>query len=139
MKSFDHYFNHPRIGALTLRWGLAILMLFHGWFKLQNGVSGVEGMLSKAGLPAFLSLGVYIGEVVAPVMLLAGIFVAPAALVIAFNMVVAVFLAHMPQVLTLNAKTGGLALELQAFFFITAIVVALQAHSTKQVSAVSSR
>lgn len=123
LKPFDAFYQ-PRAGALLLRWSLAILMLLHGASKLMNGTTGIEGMLAKAGLPSFIAYGVYIGEVVAPLLLLAGPFVVPAALVVAFNMLVAVFLAHAGQVLTLG-KSGGWAIELQAFFFVTALVVAL--------------
>lgn len=124
MKIFDAYCYRPQTGALLLRWSLAILMLFHGWAKLQNGTAGIEGMLAKVGLPAFFAYGVYLGEIVAPLMLLAGVFVVPAALVVAFNMAVAVLLAHSTQFTQLT-KSGGWQLELQAFFFITALVVAL--------------
>lgn len=65
-----------------------------------------------------------IGEVVAPIMILLGIWTRPAALVVAINMIVAVLLVHAAEFFTLS-KTGGRALELQGFFFLTAIVVAL--------------
>ena len=81
-------------------------------------------MLVGKGLPGFLAYGVYLGEVVAPLLLLAGFWVVPAALVIFVNMLFAVGLAHMGH-LTQLSKSGGWSLELQAFFLITALVVAL--------------
>ena len=124
MKTLNALFDHPRFGVLLLRWTLAILMIFHGWAKVTGGVSGIEGMLVGKGLPAFLAYGVYIGELVAPLFLLIGLWVVPAALVIAINMAVAVALAHSTHFLDITA-TGGWRLELQAFFFMTALVVAL--------------
>ncbi len=124
MKSLNALFDHPRFGVLLLRWTLAILMIFHGWAKVTGGVGGIEGMLVGKGLPAFLAYGVYIGELVAPLFLLIGLWVVPAALVIAINMAVAVALAHSTHFLDITA-TGGWRLELQAFFFMTALVVAL--------------
>lgn len=53
-----------------------------------------------------------------------GLWVVPAALVIAVNMVVAFALMHTRQILMLN-NTGGWALELQAFYFVSALVVAM--------------
>jgi putative oxidoreductase len=44
---------------------------------------------------------------------------------VAINMIVAVLLVHTGQFFTLS-QTGGWALELQGFYFIAAIVVALQ-------------
>lgn len=123
MNALNNLFNQPRFGVILLRWTLAILMIFHGWAKVTGGVSGIEGMLVGKGLPGFLAYGVYIGELIAPLFLLAGVWVVPAALVIAINMAVAVGLAHATQFMDITA-TGGWRLELQAFFFMTALVVA---------------
>ena len=107
-----------------LRISLAVLMLLHGWAKVIHGVGGIEGMLTQMGLPAFFAYGVFVGEVVAPLLLLLGLYVVPAAWVIAINMLVAIGLAHAGQIFELG-KSGGWAIELQAFFLINAIVVAL--------------
>jgi len=123
MNALNNLFNQPRFGVLLLRWTLAILMIFHGWAKVTGGVSGIEGMLAGKGLPGVLAYGVYIGELVAPLMLLAGVWVVPAALIIAINIAVAVGLAHMGHWFDIT-NTGGWRLELQAFFFMTALVVA---------------
>lgn len=124
MNFFNSLFDQPRAGALLLRWTLAILMLLHGWAKITGGVGGIEGMLVAKGLPGFLAYGAYLGEVVAPLMLLAGFWVVPAALIIVVNMLFAFGLAHMGHLLQLT-NTGGWRLELQAFFLVTALVVAL--------------
>lgn len=123
MNTINNLFNQPRLGVILLRWTLAILMLFHGWAKVTGGVGGIEGMLVGKGLPGALAYDVYIGELIAPLFLLAGVWVVPAALVIAINMGFAVGLAHATQFMDITA-TGGWRLELQAFFFMTALVVA---------------
>lgn len=110
---------------LLLRVTLAVLILLHGIAKIGGGVGHITGMLAKVGMPEAFAYLVYIGEVVAPALVLVGIWTRPAALVIAINMVIAVLLVHTKDLLALT-KTGGWALELQAFFFITALVVALQ-------------
>lgn len=111
-------------GKLVLRAALAIILLFHGYAKLTGGIGFVGDMLAKAGAPAALGYLVYVGEVLAPLMILAGIFTRPAALVVAINMVVAVLLVHTGQFFTIN-ETGGWALELQGMFLIGALAVAL--------------
>lgn len=125
LKMFDGLY-HPHAGFALLRWTVAGLMLFHGVAKLMGGVSGIEGMLAGSGLPGWLAYGVYVGELIAPLFVLINRLVAPAALVMAFNMVVAVALAHTTQVFTLG-KSGGWALELQAFFFFGSLAIALMA------------
>ena len=99
------------LGKLVLRASLAILMLFHGVSKLINGIDPIMGMLAKAGLPGGLAFLVYVGEVIAPLMILFGIWARLGAVIVAINMIVAVALAHIPQLFTMT-KTGGWALEL---------------------------
>lgn len=128
--NFLNQFQNSTTAYHVLRISLAVLMLLHGVSKLLNGIGGIEGMLVSHGLPAALAYGVYVGEVAMPLLMLAGIAVVPSALVMAVNMVVAILLAHTGQFFTL-ANSGGWALELQAFFLISAIAVALMAPPCK--------
>lgn len=111
-------------GKLVLRLVLAILLLFHGVSKLSGGIGFIGGLLEQHGLPAAFGYLVYVGEVVAPLLILVGLYTRAAALVVAINMVVALLLVHTAQFFTLS-DTGGWALELQGMFLGTAIVVAL--------------
>jgi putative oxidoreductase len=111
-------------GKLVLRVVLAILLLFHGVSKLIGGIGFITGMLTKAGLPGALGYLVYIGEVVAPLLILLGIFTRAAALLVIINMIVALLLVHTSQFFTIN-ETGGWALELQGMYLGAAVAVAL--------------
>lgn len=112
------------IGKLVLRMTLGALMLFHGVAKVLNGTAGIERMLEGAGLPGILAFGVYVGEVLAPLLVMLGFYTRAAAGLIVVNMIVAVLLVHRAEFFLL-AKTGGWALELQAFYFFTALAIAL--------------
>lgn len=112
------------IGKLILRLTLGILMLLHGIAKLRYGVSGIEGMVSSHGLPGFLAYGVFVGEVIAPLMVIAGWNTRIGGIIIAINMIVAIALAHSTQLFAIG-KQGGWELELQGFYLFTAITVAL--------------
>jgi putative oxidoreductase len=103
---------------------LSVLILFHGVSKLIGGVGFITGMLAKAGLPGALGYLVYVGEVIAPLLVLFGVFTRIAALVVVVNMIVALLLVHTSQFFTLN-DTGGWALELQAMYLGAAVVIAL--------------
>jgi putative oxidoreductase len=109
---------------LLLRLTLGGLMLLHGIGKVMGGIDPIIGMVAKAGLPPALAYGVYVGEVLAPLLLIIGAWTRPAAIVIAINMVVAVALAHGAQLATLTPN-GGWALELQGFYLATALAIAL--------------
>jgi putative oxidoreductase len=112
------------IGKLVLRLTVAILMLLHGVAKIMGGVSGISGMLQGIGLPGALAYGVYLGEVVAPLLVIIGFYARVGALVMAVNMLAAIYLAHQADIFSL-ARGGGWALEPQAFFLFTALAVAL--------------
>jgi len=81
-------------------------------------------MVQGAGLPTIVAYGVYIGELLAPVLVILGLYARIGALIIAFNMVVAVLLAHTGQLFEIS-KSGGWALELQGMFLFTAVAIAL--------------
>lgn len=111
-------------GRLVLRLAIGGLMLFHGVSKLSHGVARIGDNLARHGLPRFVSLGVYVGEVIAPLLLIAGIGTRPAAAIVAFNMVVAIALSHPADVFKLG--TGGAwAVELPMLYMLGAIAIAL--------------
>lgn len=126
MNKFFSAFHQPVAGFFLLRWAVAGLILLHGISKLLHGLGPIEGMLASVGLPAFMAYGVLVGEVVAPLLILANVLVVPAALVMAFNIVVAVALAHTSQFFTLS-KSGGWALELQGLYFFGSLAIGLMA------------
>lgn len=111
-------------GKLVMRLALGVLILFHGIAKLTGGISSIEGMITSAGLPAALAYGVYLGEVVGPILLIFGFYARVGALLIAVNMLFAVGLAHLGQ-LGQFTDTGGWQLELQGMFLFTAIALFL--------------
>lgn len=111
-------------GKLVLRVVLGVLILLHGVAKLKGGLAPIEGMLAANGLPTVLAYGAWIGEVLAPLLLVLGFYARLAAAIIAINMLFAVGLAHMGQLWQLNEQ-GGWALELQAMFLFAAVAIVL--------------
>lgn len=109
---------------LILRLVLGLLILFHGVAKIIGGPGFIQQLVSGAGLPSAFAYGVYVGEVIAPLLLIFGVWTRLAAAVVAINMVVAVLLVHTKELFTVN-QVGGWALELQAMFFFTAIAIVL--------------
>ena len=116
--------NSLDAAQLILRLVLGLLTLLHGYSKIKGGPAFILDLVGKAGLPQALGYLVYVGEVVAPILVIVGIWTRAAAVVIAINMIVAVALVHTGQLLTLSPQ-GGWALELQGFYLAVAIVIAL--------------
>lgn len=110
------------LGKLLIRLTVGGLILFHGIAKVINGLGFVEGLLASHGLPTELAWGVYLGEVVGPLMVILGYQTRIGAMLIVINMIVALALAHTNEFLALS-RTGGLALELQLFFLLNAAAV----------------
>lgn len=116
--------SQPDIGKLLLRVTLGVLMLFHGISKVVYGVGFIEQLVMAKGLPAFVAWGVFVGEILAPLALIIGWQARAAAGVIAFNMLVAIWLVHMGHFLAVT-EHGGWRLELQAFYLMTAVALVL--------------
>jgi putative oxidoreductase len=112
------------IGRLLLRLAIGGLMLFHGIAKLAHGVDRIGGQLAQHGLPRFVSLGVYVGEVIAPIALILGVGSRIAGSIVAINMLVAVSLSHTGDLARLT-RGGGWAVELQALYLFGALTIAL--------------
>jgi putative oxidoreductase len=110
------------LGKLVLRLTLGILTLLHGIAKITGGVGGVERMLQGIGMPSYVAFGVYVGEVLAPILVLIGFYARVGAGLIVVNMLFAIGLAHRNDLFALT-KTGGWAIELQAFFLFTALAL----------------
>ncbi len=114
----------PDTGRLILRLCVGGLMLFHGVAKIMHPASldFISGMLTANNLPVFLAYAVYIGEVVAPLMVVVGYQARIGALLIAVNMLFALFLAHTGDFFSLS-EHGGSAIEVQLFYLLSAIAV----------------
>lgn len=118
--------HNDALGKLVLRLSVGGLMLLHGIAKLTSpgSLTWIGDTLQAQGLPSFLAYGVLIGEIVAPLMAIIGIQTRLAGLIMAVNMLMAIFLAHRGELMALNGN-GGWALELQGLFLFGALAIML--------------
>ena len=110
------------LGKLILRLCVGGLMLFHGIFKLINGVDGVIKLLEARGLPSFMAYGVYVGEILAPILIIIGYRVRIAALVEIFTMLIAIYNLYGFNVLSLD-NTGGWVIEHQLLYIMPCLAL----------------
>lgn len=116
-------FDRSDLGKLLLRVSLGILILFHGIHKMIHGIDNIESMLLAVGLPGFLAYGVYIGELIAPIFIILGLYARYASIVLAINMLFAIYLAYG---FSLNlGKYGALSIESPLVFLIMTLLVFL--------------
>lgn len=113
------------LGKLILRLSVGVLVLFHGVSKIFNpgSLDYIASTLSEAGLPQLLAYGVYVGEVLAPLLVILGLYARVGGAVICLNMLFAIGLVHMGELFMLT-DNGGWALELQGMFLFAALAVA---------------
>jgi putative oxidoreductase len=118
--------DSEEFGKLLLRLGVGILMLFHGYSKLMNPgtLDWIGGTLAGNGLPSALAYGVYVGEVLAPLMIIVGLYARLGGWLIVVNMLFALGLSHSGELLSVG-EHGGWALELQGFYLLGGLIVAM--------------
>ena len=110
-------------GKLLLRIVLGGVLLFHGFFKLTHGIGWIKSALVASSLPDFLAYGVYLGEIVAPVVIVAGFRTRVAAFVTAVDMAMAIYLALRPRIFAINEMAGSWAIETEALLLISSLAL----------------
>ena len=105
--------------------GLGILLLFHGVDKVMNGTLFIEKMLGGLNVPysQYVAYAVYIGEVVAPLLLIFGKYIRISGAIIAINMAVAIFLVHQKDIATLG-EHGAWSIEVPMLYLVAGVTLA---------------
>jgi len=116
--------NNDAVGKLVVRLTVGILMLFHGIAKVLHPgtLDFIGGALAGAGLSEALAYGVYLGEIVAPLMIIFGILARVGGLIIVVNMLFAIVLMHTGDLFSLT-EHGGWRLELQGFYLFGGLAI----------------
>ncbi|KEA46175.1 DoxX family protein [Campylobacter mucosalis] len=117
MKNFD-------LGLLFIRLGLGVMLIMHGIAKLLNGVGFVKSLLLKVGLPEFIAYFAYLGEVVAPVMLILGIYVRFGSVLILGTCFTILWLFFAPDLFALTSH-GGFKAEIVYLYISMALCLLL--------------
>ncbi len=102
LNTVNRRLSHDDAGKLLLRLAVGGLMLFHGIHKLIDGVDGIQRDAGGAGIARVYRLRCAGGEVVAPCLLILGVLTRPAALVLAFTMVVAWLMVGLDRAFALD-------------------------------------
>ena len=112
------------LGKLVVRLSAGGLLLLHGVHKLLTGIGPIKEMVVAAHMPDLIAYGVYLGEIVGPILIILGLFSRVGGVLVVLNMIAAIGLAGMASLLKLNAF-GGYMLELETFFLAGGLAVAL--------------
>jgi putative oxidoreductase len=110
------------VGLLVLRLTIGGLMLLYGIHKLVYGIGPIKEIVSAESLPLFIAYGVYLGELIAPLLIMVGYRTRLAAVVFAGNMVVAILMVHGEKVFTLT-EDGAWGVELVGLYLFCAVAL----------------
>lgn len=113
------------LGKLILRLGVGGLMIFHGIHKIIHGHDMIIEQLAAKGLPTWLWLGVPVGEIIAPILLIVGAFTRLSGVLIAFTMVMSMVLVKGGGSFAISATTGGIGAELNLLYLAGALAIAM--------------
>ena len=122
LSALNRLLDCPDFGKLILRVSFAAMMFMHGWHKITHGIGGIAGILSANGLPTWIAYGVYLGEVVAPILLILGILTRISALFMIGTMVFAWFLTGVAKTFTVT-EVGAWGIEHMMVYFFAALAI----------------
>lgn len=117
-------FQNKDTGLLLQRLSIGILILFHGIANLTSNYSFIKSLLNDIGIPEFVAYSVFIGEIIAPILIIIGWRARLASSILAINMLTAILMAHSTDIFSLN-QFGGWGIELQALYLFGVIVIFL--------------
>ncbi len=121
MTTKTQFWTNPDIGILILRITVGSLLFLHGVHKVSAGIENQMQLLSNNGIPGQLMYFVYISEVVAPVLLVMGVFTRIFALTIIMTMITILFV--IPEPLLGLDKHGASVVELQLLYLLIPVVL----------------
>ncbi len=108
------FWSDPDVGLLLLRVFGGGLYFLHGLHKLSAGIEAQTNMLVEAGLPGFLMNFYVVTEVLAPILLVLGVFTRLSAASIVMTMLVILYVLPFP-IMALN-EHGAWVVELQVLY-----------------------
>ena len=121
MKIQKEFWTDSSNGILVLRLVLGGTFFLHGWAKVTHGIDIQTSILVANGIPGFFMYFVYVSEVLAPVLLVLGLFTRLCSLSVIVTMLTVFYV--LPGPFFALTSVGAWNKELQLLFL--AIGVAL--------------
>lgn len=115
------------LGKLILRLTVGSLMLLHGVNTLLHAdtLAQLGGVFASLNLPATLAYGLYLGELVAPLMIIFGLCTRLGGLILALYIGFSLWLLPYTGGVSVLLETSHLNLELQVLYLFGAFTIAL--------------
>ena len=113
----NNFWHDPDKGLLILRIMFGVMILFHGWHKVRYGIDMPMARMASHGIPGFLMYFAYLSEVVAPVLIMLGLFTRLSALSLFATMTVVMYI-EIRTGISFN-QFGAVNIEVQILYWLT--------------------
>ena len=97
-------------------------MLFHGIDKLVHGIDGLVTLFSEKGFPGSFAYAVFLGELLAPILIIIGYRTKLASTLVMATMLVATIMVHSDDLFKIG-EHGEWALELIGLYLFGALSI----------------
>lgn len=127
LEKINQRIDCPDAAKLLLRLTLGCLLLFHGVHKASPGgdLHFIQSLLIQHGVSPFISYGIFITEILCPILIILGVLTRWCGISVAITMVIAVVLVNGSNIFSL-APTGAWIIESAAFYFLLGVILFLQ-------------
>ena len=124
-------------GILVLRLVLGGTFFLHGWSKVLHGIENQMSMLVANGIPGFFIYFVYISEVLAPILLVLGLFTRLSAISVIVTMLTVFYV--LPGPFFALTSVGAWNKEIQLLFLALGVALFFMGAGRYRVYDTSSR
>jgi len=120
MNNKDNFWTNSDIGLLIVRIALGGIIFFHGLHKITHGIADQFQILAHNGIPGVFIYFVYVSEVLAPVLIVLGIFTRLSSLSIFVTMIVIFYALPFPIGMD---EHGAMNIESQLYFLLLSVAL----------------
>jgi len=120
MNNKDNFWTNSDIGLLIVRIALGGIIFFHGFHKITHGIADQFQILANNGIPGVFIYFVYVSEVLAPVLIVLGIFTRLSSLSIFVTMIVIFYALPFPIGMD---EHGAMNIESQLYFLLLSVAL----------------
>lgn len=113
MTNDKNFWTNSDIGLLLVRLVFGCLFFMHGFHKFHAGTADAAAILAGNGLPGVLANFVYVSEMLAPALIVLGIYTRLSILTVLVTMVTIFYVLPFPILLD---EHGALNIESHLFF-----------------------
>jgi putative oxidoreductase len=121
--ALKNFLQNPDLGKLLLRMGVGFVLFLHGFWKITGGMASTVELTANNGWPGWIAYGSILGEFIGPLLVIGGKYSRIGGLLIAFNMLMTVVVAHRDIAFQLN-DYGAWQIELNALLLLCGLAVA---------------